>query len=79
MDWRKYIHSDKNVLAGKPVIKGTRISVVFVLDLLGAGWSEQQILENYPSLTEEHLKAVYLYSSEALKEDRYLELSSLEK
>jgi len=79
LDWRKYIHSDKNVLAGKPVIKGTRISVVFVLDLLGAGWSEQQILENYPSLTEEHLKAVYLYSSEALKEDRYLELSSLEK
>ena len=78
MDWRNYIHSNPDVLAGKPVIKGTRISVVFILDLLGTGWTEQQIMENYPSLTQEHLKAIYLFSSEALKEDNYLELSQLE-
>jgi len=78
MNWRNYIHSDPDVLAGKPVIKGTRISIVFILDLLGTGWTEKQILENYPSLTPEHLKAIYLFSSEALKEDSYLELSLLE-
>jgi uncharacterized protein (DUF433 family) len=46
-----------NILAGKPVIKGTRLSVVFLPDLLGAGWTEQQVLENYPSLKPEHLQA----------------------
>ncbi len=78
MDWRNYIHSNPDILAGKPMIKGTRIPVVFILDLLGTGWTEQQIMENYPSLTQEHLKAIYLFSSEALKEDSYLELSQLE-
>ena len=79
MNWKDYIHSDPNILAGKPVIKGTRLSVVFILDLLSSGWTEQQILENYPSLKPEHLKAVYAFASECLKEDHYLELSFLEQ
>ncbi|RJX26569.1 MAG: DUF433 domain-containing protein [Dethiobacter sp.] len=79
MNWKEYIHADPNILAGKPVIKGTRLSVVFILELLGSGWTEQQILDNYPSLKPEHLKAVFTFAGECLKEDSYLELSLLEK
>lgn len=50
-DWRAYIGSDPTVLLGKPVVKGTRISVEFLLDLTAEGWSRDQILSNYPSLT----------------------------
>lgn len=48
MNWRDHIVSDKQVLLGKPVIKGTRIAVEHVIGLLAQGWSEAQILENYP-------------------------------
>jgi uncharacterized protein (DUF433 family) len=43
--WNEYIHSDPTVLVGKPVIRGTRISVSFLLDLYAAGWTETMILE----------------------------------
>jgi uncharacterized protein (DUF433 family) len=56
MDWRKYIHSNPNILLGKPVVKGTRLSVEFVLGLFAAGWTESQILESYPTLNTELLK-----------------------
>ena len=51
MDWRQDIHSDSEILMGKPVVKGTRLAVDFILRLFAAGWTEQQVLENYPSLT----------------------------
>jgi uncharacterized protein (DUF433 family) len=50
VDWKKHITSDKSILLGKPVIKGTRISVEFIIELLAFGWSEKQIPENYPRL-----------------------------
>lgn len=46
---------------GKPSIKGTRISVELILDLLSSGWSESDILESYPHLTQENMKAVCLF------------------
>ena len=66
MDWRQYIHSDPNVLQGKAVVKGTRLSVAFILQLLASGWSVEQILENYPTLTPEALKAVFAFASHAV-------------
>lgn len=59
MDWRPYISADPNVLVGKPVVKGTRLAVEFILGLYAAGWTEQQVLENYPTLTSEALRAVF--------------------
>lgn len=56
MNWRDHIVSDKEVLLGKPVINGTRISVELVLDLLANGWTEKMIFESYPHLTENNLK-----------------------
>ena len=47
MNWREYIHSDAEVLLGKPVVKGTRLSVEFLLGLFAAGWTEKQVLDNY--------------------------------
>ena len=48
MDWRDHIESVPGVLAGKPVVAGTRLSVEFLLGLLAQGWTEAQILESYP-------------------------------
>lgn len=40
MDWRGYIHSNPRITVGKPVVKGTRLAVEFLLDLYGAGWTK---------------------------------------
>lgn len=61
MDWKEYIVSDNEVLLGKPTIKGSRLSVELIIGLLAQGWTEQQILQNYPRLTKEALQAVFLY------------------
>lgn len=67
MNWRDFIHSDPAVLMGKPVVKGTRLAVDFILGLLAEGWTEQQILENYPSLTPEALQAVFAFAVECIQ------------
>ena len=72
MDWRDYIDSDPDVLLGKPRIKGTRVSVDLVLRLTGAGWSRQEILDSYPHLTDEMVRAVYVYAADAVEEPRPL-------
>ncbi|ADV63933.1 protein of unknown function DUF433 [Isosphaera pallida ATCC 43644] len=61
---------DAKILTGKPVIRGTRLAVEFVLDLLAQGWSEQQILEQYPGLTHEDILACLRYAAELLKSER---------
>jgi uncharacterized protein (DUF433 family) len=63
MEWQKYLTSDNSVLLGKPTIKGTRISVEHIIGLFAQGWTEQQILENYPRLTQESLQAVFSHTN----------------
>ncbi len=63
-------------LGGKPVIRGTRIPVYFVLELLANGWSFEDILENYPQLTREDILAAIRYASMILKEEQYVEVFS---
>ena len=53
---------------GKPVVKGTRLSVEFLLELFAAGWTQEQVLENYPTLTLEGLRAVFAFSAESMRE-----------
>ena len=53
MNWHEYIHSDPSVLVGKPIIRGTRLSVEFLLGLMAEGWTENQILDTYPQLRRE--------------------------
>jgi uncharacterized protein (DUF433 family) len=66
--WRDFIHSDPEILVGKPVVRGTRLSVDFILRLLGNGWTVQEVLENYPRLTAEAVQAVFAYAGECLSE-----------
>ena len=66
-DWRSRITIDPNVLAGKPVIRGTRVSVEFILDMLANGWTIEEILENYPQLEGEDVIAALKYAAEVLK------------
>ncbi|MBI3681147.1 MAG: DUF433 domain-containing protein [Acidobacteria bacterium] len=54
---------DPEILAGKPVIRGTRLAVEFVLELLAAGQSEQDLLTNYPGLTHDDILACLSYAS----------------
>jgi uncharacterized protein (DUF433 family) len=70
MDWRDRIAVDPRILVGKPVVKGTRIAVEMVVDLLAAGWTHQQILDSYPTLTEEDLRACLAYASEVLHSEK---------
>jgi len=68
MNWQNHIHSNKEILSGKPVVKGTRLSVEFLLERFANGWSENEVLENYPRLTKQDLQAVFAYAYECLKD-----------
>ena len=68
--------SDPEVLVGKPTVKGTRLSVDFLLERLADGWTEEQLLENYPRLTAEDLQAVFAYASESLKDGLFIPVPS---
>jgi uncharacterized protein (DUF433 family) len=68
MKWNEYIVEDQAVLLDKPTIKGTRLSVEHIIGLLAEGWSEEQIIENYPRLSREALQAVFLYVQDCLKD-----------
>jgi uncharacterized protein (DUF433 family) len=70
MDWQERITVDPKVLVGKPVIKGTRIAVEFVVELLARGWTREQILHEYDHLTPEDIQACLAYASEVLKSER---------
>ena len=71
MDWQNYIHSNPEILLGKPVIKGTRVSVDFVLGLFANGWSKEQVLENYQGITIDALQAVFAFAAECLREEAF--------
>jgi uncharacterized protein (DUF433 family) len=74
MDRRDRIHSDPEILSGEPVVKGTRLSVEFLLELFANGWSEEQVLEGYPNLTPESLRAVFAFAAESARDERTFEL-----
>ena len=70
MNWEERIVIDPEILVGKPVIKGTRLSVEFIIDLLAQGWSEGDILRNYPGLTHANIQACLSYASDILRAEK---------
>lgn len=70
VNWKERITVDPEVLTGKPIIKGTRISVGFVVELLGRGATVTDILEEYDHITAEDIQACLAYSGELLKSER---------
>ena len=69
MNWQTHIHTDPAILAGKPVIKGTRLSVELLLERLANGWTEQMIFDSYPTLPEGSIRAIYAFMLDTIKED----------
>jgi len=60
------IISDPNIMVGKPVIRGTRITVELILHKLAAGQTVEQILEDYPHITREGIKAALEFAAESV-------------
>ncbi|MCC7306671.1 MAG: DUF433 domain-containing protein [Acidobacteria bacterium] len=69
MNWEDRIVSDPKVLLGKPTIKGTRLSVAFILERLADGWTEKMLYDNYPRLSPSDLQAIFAYASDQMKKD----------
>ena len=69
-DWRDHITADPAVLVGKPIVKGSRLAVEFILELLANGWTQQQILQNYAGLTADDLFACRAYARDIVRGER---------
>ena len=72
MNWKEHITADPAVLVGKPVVKGTRLSVEFILELIAEGWSEADMLRNYPCLTRGQILACVAYAKDRLSDEKLL-------
>lgn len=68
--WQERITIAPEVLSGKPVVRGTRLAVEFIIELLACGWSEEEIVRNYPGLVSEDIRACLQYAAEMLRDER---------
>ena len=66
MNWRDHIHSVPDILGGKPVVKGTRISVELILEFIAEGASTNEILEAYDHLTAQDVRAAVAFTHDLL-------------
>jgi len=78
MKYKDRIEINPDILVGKPIIKGTRISVEFILELLASGWGTEQILKNYPQLTKDDILAAIEYSLEVLRDKHIIRERNLQ-
>jgi uncharacterized protein (DUF433 family) len=76
MNWKERITIDPGILAGKPVIRGTRLAVELIIDLLANGWTNDEIFRNYPNLTKEDIRACLAYASQLLHEEKVYPIAS---
>ena len=76
MKYKDRITTDPEIFGGKPIIRGTRISVEFILELYASGASKDEILHNYPHLSEEDIHAALSYATRFLKNEIVLELDT---
>lgn len=68
--WKDRIIVDPKIMVGKPILKGTRITVAHIIDLLAQGWTSEEILKNYPQLKKQDLDAALKYAAETLKQEK---------
>ncbi len=73
--WEERIELNPDILAGKPVVKGTRLAVEFIVELLADEWTEGAILREYPGLSHEDIQACLRYASERLQAERVCPLN----
>ncbi|MGH7230914.1 MAG: DUF433 domain-containing protein [Nitrospiraceae bacterium] len=70
----KRITANPKILGGKPIIRGTRISVEFILELLASGGTEAEIVQNYPHLTSDDIRACLTYAARSSQNEIYVDL-----
>ena len=71
-DWKDRITVDPDILVGKPIIKGTRISVDLIMDRLADGWTLERITASYPRVTREDVLAAIAFVAEIFREEDYI-------
>jgi uncharacterized protein (DUF433 family) len=79
MEWRDRVMTDPAILVGKPVIKGTRISVELIVGRLADGWTFEQVLESYPHIAREDILAALAFAAERVREDAYIPLPKVSR
>ena len=72
MRWQDYIEESKEVMLGKPVFRGTRLTVEHILRELGTGMSRDELFDNYPNLKPEHIQAALGYAADLLSMDQVI-------
>ena len=73
--WKDRIVLDPKIMVGKPVIKGTRITVARIVGLIAQGWSNEEILRNYPQLNKQDIEAALKYAAETLNQEKVYPLT----
>ena len=71
------ITANREILGGKPIVKGTRISVEFILELLASGMTENEILQDYPHLTKDDIHACLEYAARSMKNEILLDMEKV--
>ncbi|WP_217430832.1 DUF433 domain-containing protein [Sphingomonas bacterium] len=69
INWQDHIYSNPKIGFGKPIFRDTRIKVEFVLDLMGTGWTAEQMAEEYPGIEPQHLRAAAAFAADLIRED----------
>ena len=72
MDWTPHIEQREDLLGGRPACRGTRIPVSQVVDHLAAGWTQEQLLDNYPTLRPEHIRAALAFAADAVRDSGWV-------
>jgi uncharacterized protein (DUF433 family) len=70
VEWRERIVVDPGVMTGKPIIKGTRLTVDHVIELLAEGWTTEQVIDEYPGVTADDVGACLAYASELIRTEK---------
>ena len=76
MEWQGRIEVNPSVLIGKPVVKGTRVAVELIMGLLAEGWTTEQILQQYPVLSEPDIRACLAYATTLLRNEQVFPLQA---
>jgi len=77
--WKGRIVTNPEILSGKPIVAGTRISVELILDCLAANWSMTEIIESYPSITPEDIWAALAFAADVMRIKPFIEVSDIEE
>jgi uncharacterized protein (DUF433 family) len=73
MDYKQYIERNPKIMIGKPVIKGTRITVEHIIRKLAGGYTIGELIENYPHLTKPQILAVLEYAADIIANEETFE------